>query len=67
MPMTRAGDARKVSSGHGGSRLGGGFVVGENSELRNRGFELEHIKKMRGAEIPTRTKLEKLKKLSQKF
>ena len=47
--MTRAGGARKVSSGHGGRRLGGGFGVCENPELRNRGFEPEHIKKMRGA------------------
>ena len=65
--MTRAGGARKVSSCHGGRRLGGGFGVGESPEIRNRGFEPEHIKKMRGTEIPTRTKLEKLKKISQKF
>ena len=60
--MTRAGGARKVSSGHGGRRLGEGFGVCAKPELRNRRFEPEHIRKMRGAESPTRTKLEKLKK-----
>ena len=65
--MTRAGGARKGSSGRGGRRRGEELGLCENIEIRNRGFEPEHIRKMRGAESPTRTKLEKLKKLSQKF
>ena len=43
--MTRAGGARKGSSGHVGRRLGGGLEVGENTEIHNRRFEPKHIKK----------------------